>query len=260
MTDRVYPSSKPTANGTTTTAGVANLSFPATKAQLYNASRPAYRPQPPRHHRRQRSCCCSCCLWTTLIVFLILLLSAIAGTIFWVLYRPHRPTFSLSSLQIPQFNLTSSSSSSQLSSKFNLTINAHNPNKKLEFLYDPMSVSITADGVDVGDGSIPGFVHFRKNTTILRTTITSNGQSMDSTSVSVLKSDLKNKKSLPMKIELDTKVKVKIGGLKSNKVGIKVLCEGIKAAVPTGKKATLATTSNANCKVDLRIKIWKWTF
>ncbi|KAL7191173.1 hypothetical protein ACSBR2_023276 [Camellia fascicularis] len=255
MTDRVYPSSKPTA-----TAGVANLSFPATKAQLYNASRPAYRPQPPRHHRRQRSCCCSCCLWTTLIVFLILLLSAIAGTIFWVLYRPHRPTFSLSSLQIPQFNLTSSSSSSQLSSKFNLTINAHNPNKKLEFLYDPMSVSITADGVDVGDGSIPGFVHFRKNTTILRTTITSNGQSMDSTSVSVLKSDLKNKKSLPMKIELDSKVKVKIGGLKSNKVGIKVLCEGIKAAVPTGKKATMATTSNANCKVDLRIKIWKWTF
>ncbi|GMP35098.1 hypothetical protein CsSME_00007694 [Camellia sinensis var. sinensis] len=42
MTDRVYPSSKPTANGTTTTAGVANLSFPATKGQLYNASRPPY--------------------------------------------------------------------------------------------------------------------------------------------------------------------------------------------------------------------------
>ncbi|CAL5373955.1 unnamed protein product [Camellia sinensis] len=260
MTDRVYPSSKPTANGTTNTAGVANLSFPATKGQLYNASRPAYRPQPPRHHRRQRSCCCSCCLWTTLILLLILLLSSIAGTIFWVLYRPHHPTFSLSSLQIPQFNLTPSSSSSKLSSKFNLTINAHNPNKKLEFLYDPISVSISADGVDVGDGSIPGFVHFRKNTTILRTTIASNGQSMDSTSVSVLKSDLKNKKSLPMKIELDTKVKVKIGGLKTNKVGVRVLCEGIKAAVPTGKKATVATTSNANCKVDLRIKIWKWTF
>ena len=252
MTDRVYPSAKPT-NGAAALVG--NPSFPATKAQLYNASRPAYRPQPPR--RSRRSCFCACCLWTTLTVLLLLLLAAVAGAVLWVLYRPHRPNFTLSSLQISQFNLTSSS---KLTSKFNLTIVARNPNKKLKFFYDPIGVSITASGVPLGDGSIPAFVHFTKNTTTLRTIISSTGESVDSTQISILKSDLKNKKSLPLKIQLDTKVRVKIGGFKTKKVRVRVRCDGVNAAVPTGKTPSTASTANAKCKVDLRIKIWKWTF
>ncbi|CAK9179964.1 unnamed protein product [Ilex paraguariensis] len=262
MTDRVYPSAKPAANGTTTAAAaVSNKAnggaptFPATKAQLYNTTRPLYRPQPPPRRRSGRSCCCRCCLWTTFTILLIILLAAIAGAVVWVLYRPHRPSFSVSSFQVSQFNITSSSQDSQLNSKFNLTVSARNPNGKIIFLYDPITVSITSDGVDIGDGSFPGFVHGKKNTTTLRTVITSAGQSLDSTAVN----SLKNKKSLPLKIKLDTKVKVKIGSLKTTKVGIRVSCDGIKTALPTGKSATTATTSDAKCKVDLRIKIWKWT-
>lgn len=74
-----------------------------------------------------------------------------------------------------------------------------------------------------------------------------------------MKSNLKNKNSLPLKIQLDTKVKVKIGGMKTKKVGVRVKCDGIKATVPTGKTATAATTSKVKCKVDLRFKIWRWT-
>ncbi|KAL6996327.1 hypothetical protein U1Q18_006460 [Sarracenia purpurea var. burkii] len=252
MADRVYPSAKPTVNGG---AGGRNPSFPATKAQLYNTTRPAYRPQPPPRSRRSR--CCACFLWTTLAIAALLLLAAIAGAILWVIYRPYRPSFSVFSLQVSQFNLTSSS---QLTSKFNLTLSARNPNKKLVFLYDPISISITADGADVGDGSLPAFVQGTESTTTLRTVITSAGQSMDSTSVTVLKSDLKNQNSLPLKIQMDTKVKIKIGGLKTKRVRIRVICDEINAAVTAGKKAATATTSNSKCKVDLRIKIWKWTF
>ncbi|KAK3018681.1 hypothetical protein RJ639_003112 [Escallonia herrerae] len=252
MTDRVYPSSKPATNGA---AAGTNPSFPATKAQLYNATRPAYRPQPPP--RRRRSCCCSCCLWTTLFILLLLLLAAIAGAVLWVLYRPHRPSFSVSSLQISQLNLTSSS---QLTTKFNLTLTARNPNKKIIFFYDPVAVSVYSDGVDLGDGSLPSFTHGKKNTTTLRTTVQTTSQSVDSTTATALRSDLKNKSNLPLKIRLDTKVKVKVGGLKTKKVKVRIVCGGIKAAVPTGKAAAKATTADAKCKVDLRIKIWKWTF
>lgn len=85
-------------------------------------------------------------------------------------------------------------------------------------------------------------------------------QALDVESVKSLRSDLKKKNGVPLKIELDTKVEVKMGGLKSKKVGIRVTCEGIKGSVPKGKSPSVASVSHAKCKVDLRIKLWKWTF
>ncbi|KVI05904.1 NDR1/HIN1-like protein 6 [Cynara cardunculus var. scolymus] len=252
MAEKIYPASKPTTGaGAVPTAPTANPSFPASKAHLYNATRPVYRPQP---RRSRRSCCCSCCLWITFTIIILIVIAAIAGGVVYVLYRPHRPTFSVSSVRVSQFNLTSSN---KLTTKFNFTVTARNPNKKIVFYYDPVSISFNSNDVDVGDGSIPAFTMGKKNTTTLRAIVSTSGQTVDANSN--LKSDLKNKKSVPLKIQLDTKVKAKIGSFKTKKVPIRVTCEGIKAAAPTGKTATTATTSDAKCKVDLRIKIWKWT-
>ncbi|KAK9066180.1 hypothetical protein SSX86_013501 [Deinandra increscens subsp. villosa] len=250
MAEKIYPASKP-AGAPLPAAATGNPSFPATKAQLYNNSRPVYRPQP---RRSRRSCCCSCCLWITFTIMLLIVIAAVAGGVVYVLYRPHRPTFSVSALHVSQLNLTSSN---KLTTKFNFTVTARNPNKKIVFYYDPVSVSFNSNGVDVGDGSIPAFTMGKKNTTALRTVVSTVGQSVDDNSG--VKSDLKSKKSLPLKIRLDTKVKAKIGGFKTKKLPIRVTCDGIKAAAPTGKTETTATTSGAKCKVDLRIKIWKWT-
>ena len=259
MADRVYPSSKPATNGTAAaTATTTNGAFPATKAQLYGATRPAYRPQP--HNRRRhhsRSCCCSCCIWLTFFLLLLILLVAIAGAIVYVLYRPHRPTFSVTSLKVSYLNVTSSST---INSKFDLSITANNPNKKLDYIYDTITVSLLSNDIDIGDSTIPAFVQGKKDTTLLKADITNTGKTLDSGSVSSLKTDLKSKSGIPLKIEIDTKVKAKMGGLKTPKVGIRVTCDGITATVPTGKKAATATTSASKCKVDMRIKIWKWTF
>ncbi|XP_076881808.1 NDR1/HIN1-like protein 6 [Bidens hawaiensis] len=246
MAEKIYPAAKPTA----TAAPTPNPTFPATKAQLYNHSRPVYRPQP----RRSRSICCSCCLWITFTIIILLLIAAAAGGVFYVLYRPHRPTFSVSSLHVSQFSLTASN---KLSTKFNFTITARNPNKKISFYYDPVTVSFDSNGVDVGDGTVPAFTTAKKNTTVLRTVVSVTGQRVDDNSE--LKSDLKSKKSVPLKIQLDTKVKAKVGVFKSKKVPIRVTCDGLKAAAPARKTAATVSTADAECKVDLRIKIWKWT-
>ncbi|XVF25145.1 hypothetical protein REPUB_Repub13aG0188400 [Reevesia pubescens] len=257
MTDRVYPSSKQPTNGTAPTTNAANPSFPATKAQLYGASRPLYRPKPNRH-RYRRSCCCSCCIWTTVAILLLILLAAIAGAIVYVLYRPHRPTFTVSSLKVSTLNVTSAS---KLITNINLNVTAKNPNKKVVYIYDPITISlITNDDIDIGDGSFGSFVHDTKSSTLLKAAITSSNQELDATSAGKLKTALNSKNGLPLKIKLDTKVKAKMGALKTPKLGIRVVCEGIKATVPKGKSATTASTSNAKCKVDLRLKIWKWTF
>ncbi|KAH6793219.1 Late embryogenesis abundant hydroxyproline-rich glycoprotein family [Perilla frutescens var. hirtella] len=259
MNDRVHPSAKPTANGGAVAPaaanGEANQTFPANKAQQYNATRPAYRPQPPPKRGHRRGCCCSCCLWTTLTIILILLLAAIAGAVFYVLYRPHRPSFTVNSLQLSKFNLTDTS----LTSSFNLSITARNPNKKITFFYDTISVKFLSGDLDIADGSFPGFTHAKKNTTTLKSVISSSkNQFPDGTDTSPLKSSLKNK-NLPLKIQLDTKVKAKIGKIKTGNLNIRVTCDGIKISIPTGKTASSASTSNVKCKVDPRIKIFKWT-
>ncbi|XP_002527402.2 NDR1/HIN1-like protein 13 [Ricinus communis] len=263
MAERVYPSAKPTTNGTaaapTTAPTTTNPSFPATKAQLYGASRPAYRPQPQRKRSRRR-CFCFCCIWVTIIILTLILLAAIAGAILYVIYRPHRPTFTVSAFKVSSLNLTSTS---HLSTNINMNITTKNPNKKLVYIYNPVTISVTTakDDIVIGNGLLPSFVHGAKNTTLLKGSITSsNTQQLDDASASQLKSDLKSKSGVGLKIGLETKVKLKLGGLKTPKVGIRVTCEGIKATVPSGKTATAASVSNAKCKVDLRIKIWKWTF
>ncbi|XP_042517563.1 NDR1/HIN1-like protein 13 [Macadamia integrifolia] len=257
MTDRVFPS-KPPANPQIQN-GNGNPSYPATKGQLYN--RPIYRPQ-PKPRRNRRGCCCICCLWTTLFIIALILLAAIAGAVIWVLYRPHRPTFSLTAIRIPQFNVTTTKdgSSSQLNSNIDLTVSTRNPNKKLVFLYDPTTVTMTSDSIFVGNGTFPAYTHDTKNTTVLRATVTSTGEDLDSSSASSLKSDLK-KGGIPLAVQLDTKVKVKMGGLKTTKLMIRVTCDELKTGVPKGKTpGTLTSSADNTCKVKLRIKIWKWTF
>ncbi|KAB2026631.1 hypothetical protein ES319_D06G233800v1 [Gossypium barbadense] len=254
MKDTVFPSSRQATNGG---AAAAKPSFPATKSQLYGATRPLYRPQ-PKPHRYRRSCCCSCCIWTTVAILILLLLAGVSAAILTLIYSPHRPTFTVSSLKVSILKIMSSS---KLITNITLNVNAKNPNKELIYIYDPIAISLTTkNDVVMANGSFGPFVHGTKNNTLLKATISGGSQELDDSSAGELRVALKNKKGLLLKMKLDTKVKARIGGLKTPKVGIRVICEGIKVTVPNGKSPSKASISNAKCKVDLRVKVWRWTF
>lgn len=260
MADRVHPKSagKPNANSTENINPTANAPpFPSTKSQLYGASRPSYRPH-PQNRRRRRSPCCSICIWMTAIIAVVIILIAVASTVVYLFYRPHRPSFSVTALKINSFKFTPSS---ELNSKFELNIAAINPNKNVKFVYSPISVAVLSNGVDLGDGSFAGFVHEKRNTTVVKVTAESGGVEIDGEVVDSLKAAIKSKDGLPLEIKVETKVKVEMGWLKMPKVGFRVFCDGITAGVTTAKKkktAVVAAVENAECKVDFRVKIWKW--
>lgn len=259
MADRVYPKAagkaKANANSNDNINPTANAPpFPSTKSQLYGASRPSYRPQPDN---RRRSRCCSICIWLTVIIAAVVILLAVASTVVYLIYRPHRPSFSVTSLKIDSLKFTPSS---QLNSKFDLILATTNPNKKVKFIYSPISVAVLSNGVDLGDGLFPEFVHEKRNTTAMKVTVESGGGEIDGEPVDSLKAAMKSKAGFPLEIKVETKVKVKMGWLKTPKIGLRVHCDGITAGVPTVKKKTAvgAAVENAECKVDFRVKIWKW--
>ncbi|TYH60633.1 hypothetical protein ES332_D08G308200v1 [Gossypium tomentosum] len=189
---------------------------------------------------------------------------AITGTVLYVLYRPHRPSFTLASFRIHRLNLTTSadSASSHLSTLFNLTISSKNPNAYLSFSYDPFTVScVSSDGdVFLGNGTLPAFFSGSKIETTFRGVAVATSSDVDAETMNGLRPELKKKKGFLLKVEMDTRVMVKMGSLKSKKVGIRVTCDGIKGIVPKGKSPAVANVFGAKCEVDLRIKIWRWTF
>ncbi|GAU31320.1 hypothetical protein TSUD_315300 [Trifolium subterraneum] len=263
------PSSKPNGNaainGTATAAttnGNGNGNPLPVKSQLYNPNRQVYRPQSQYNRRRRsnRSLCCCCCFWTILTVLAAALLVAIVGAGLYVLYHPRQPQFSITNLRIVKMNLkTSTDSPSHLTTLFNLTLIAKNPNNHLVFFYEPFTVTAFSDSVQIGNGSLPAFNSDKNNQTSLRSVL-SNSQDLDTDSLTSLRSGLKKKKGFPVTIQMDTKVKMKMEWLKSKKVGIRVTCEGIRGTVPAGKSPSVANVINSECKVDLRIKIWKFSF
>ena len=277
MTDRVYPSSKPittATNNNNTTTPIPTTTTPATAATTkpqQQQPRYPYRPQPQygNHHRRlsrrRRINCCCCCFWSLLVLLALALLLAIAGSALYVLYHPQNPHFSINSLRIAKLNLTaatsdSSPSAAHLNSLLNLTLTSKNPNSHIVFFYEPFTLTaFSTSSVQLANGSIPAFVSNKNNETSFRAILTES-KDLDTDSATSLRSDLKRKNGVPMKVQMDTEVKVKMGGLNSKKVGIRVTCQTIKGVAPKSKTPSVASVVDAKCKVDLRIKIWKFTF
>ena len=309
MADRVYPAAKPNpppgaataANGAGTGNGNAAASFPAPKSQMYQ--RPIYRPQAPAKRRRGRSCRCSfcCCFcWALLAIILLAFVAAVAGGAFYLLYRPQRPSFTVSSVRLASLNLTSSPTAPLLTDAITLTVTARNPNKKMVYLYDDLTVSVAtaANAVSLGSTTVPGFTHAAGNTTVVTATVSSNGVTVDPSGAG---SDIKRSGAFSVVVDADTSAGVRVGGLKTKKIGIQVHCDGVKVAAPAAPpaapaakkkklgKATAAadapapaaaaeapapvsavddapappaaaTTVARVCEVRIRVKIWKWTF
>ncbi|XP_071703700.1 NDR1/HIN1-like protein 1 [Rutidosis leptorrhynchoides] len=265
MTDKVYPSSKPTQTTT-----IPPLPPPPNKIQLpTTTNRHPYRPNPTTiHHSRRRNYFCLCCFWSILIIILLLLITSIAGCILYLLYRPHRPSFSIAAVKISEFNLTTAGDdTTHLTSKFNLTISTKNPNKKITFFYDTIKITCLTRNTLIANGSFRNpFISNPNNVSIHRSTLYGNSVFIETENLNKIKSDLKKKSGLPLKIILDTDLRVKIESIRSKKIGIRIKCEGIHSLIPksNSKNSTSASAaanvSAAKCKIDLRIKIWKWTF
>ncbi|KAH0713014.1 hypothetical protein KY289_008973 [Solanum tuberosum] len=183
------------------------------------------------------------------MIIVILVLVAIAGTIFYFLYRPQLPSFSISSLKISQFNLTTSpDDTTRLATKFNVTLSTKNKNKKVIYIYDPIALKAeSTNQIELANGDFPRFTSAPNNVTIIHSTLSIVSQVLDVDSISSLKSDMKRKSGMPMRILLDTKVVVKMDKLKTNKVGIRVTCDGINGPIPKGKNPSVASITTAKC-------------
>lgn len=273
--DNHFPSSKPPSTAPPPPPPIPNGSSTNSKPnplpprqpirqQLY--SDPRNQQQRRWQRPSNRRICCCCCFWSILILLITLLVASLLAIGLYVVYQPRPPSFTVASLRIHRFNLTASpdSSAAHLSSLFNLTLITKNPNSQFVFDYEPLVLSVVTDpdAIFLGNGTIPAFSSGERNLTSFRGVVltSTEARELDFGDGLGLKSDLKRRSGLDLKIVMDTKVEIRMGKLKSKRVGIRVSCGEIRGSLPKGKAVSMASTDKSKCKVDLRIKIWNWTF
>ncbi|PIA48737.1 hypothetical protein AQUCO_01400951v1 [Aquilegia coerulea] len=219
-----------------------------------------YPPPPhllPKHNKQQpasRNRCCCCFCWLISLIILLLVLVAISVGIFFIIYRPKSPKYSVDNLSIIQgFNLTSTSSSTTtVSPKVDVTVTARNPNTKLSIYYIQgsfISLSLSDNpAVDLCTGVLPVYYQPTKNVTIFKTALTGSSDVIQSNRQTLYQQQSKGK--IPLRLNLKVPVRIKFGSIKTWTIPVKVRCD-----ITVDKLTVDASIVSNKCDVD--VKPWE---
>ncbi|KAH0853835.1 hypothetical protein HID58_092823 [Brassica napus] len=174
---------------------------------------------PPR--KKRGSCCCRCVCYTLLVIFLLIVIVGAAVGILYLVFRPKLPDYNIDRLQLTRFTLNQDSS---LSTAFNVTITAKNPNEKIGIYYEDGSrISVLYMQTRLSNGSLPKFYQGHENTTIIFVEMT--GYTQNATSLmATLQEQQQLTGSIPLRIRVIQPVRIKLGKLKLMEVKFMVRC------------------------------------
>lgn len=200
-----------------------------------------YAPRKPR-----RNSCCLCLCWLLGLFAIFTILAAISVAVFYLVFLPESPKYSVDNLSIKGINLTSPST---ISPKINATIRAHNPNNKIGIYYRKgSSVSISYSGINLCEGVLPTFYQPSNNVTMLKMALTGPEIKLNATDRKALIS-AQSQGKVHLKLKLRTAVKIKVGAVKTLEITVKVNCD-----VVVDKLTTNAKIVSKDC--DYGVVLW----
>ncbi|CAJ2649751.1 unnamed protein product [Trifolium pratense] len=260
MADRIHPNTLPVSDDSQTTSSqkptLASNTTPAPSPPpgTYIIQVPkdqTYRHPPPenaqryanytrRKTRRNRCCCCLC--WLIGILFILLVLAAIAAGVFYLIFRPESPHYSIDGISVKGMNLNSS----VISPEFDVSVKADNGNNKIGIYYETDSaVEIFYKDAVLCNGVLPVFYQPSNNVTVFQTVLKGNG-------IELARSDRRTlvnavaKRNVPLSLKLRAPVKIKVGSVKTWKIRVKVDCD-----VTVDQLTAQAKIVNKDCNYGL---------
>lgn len=172
----------------------------------------------------RRSCCCCCLCWTLGLAAILIVLLAVAAGVFYLVFRPEAPSYSVQDISIAGFNVSSAASGSRISPEFNVTVRADNPNKKISIYYEKdSSINVYHSDVNWCSGVLPAFHQPSRNVTVFQTKLKGSGIVL----TSAVRETLVNQQrqgNIPLKLNLKAPVKIKVGSVKTWTITVKVSC------------------------------------
>lgn len=214
-----------------------------------------YRVPPPenakRHERltrrkRSRSPCCCCLCWLLALLTALIFLVGVAAAVFYFVFRPESPDYSVERLSISGFNLTSSR---WVSPEFDVTVRANNPNDKIGIYYRRgSSVDVYYDSVKMATGSLPIFYQGTNNVTVFVTPLKGSAVELTSGDRTAMIDEV-GKGQVPFKLTLRAPVKIKVGSVETWEITVKVDCD-----LTVDKLTASAEIGSKKC--DYGVDLW----
>lgn len=241
---RIHPVQDPEAPLVPQGAFRSDKGSPARGYPPFRRTIPVTQSRPPK---RGRSCCFKCFCWTISLIFLLFVIIAILAAVFFLVFQPKLPKYSIDKMRITQFNLNNDMS---LFATFNVNITARNPNKKIGIYYEEGSnIKVFFKGVQLCEGSWPKFFQDQRNTTVLDVPLT--GQTQNATELlQSVQAQQQQTGSIPLNVRVKVPVKIKLGSLKLMKWNFLVRCE---VAVDSLTANNDIRISSSKCKFRLRL-------
>ncbi|KAF6146507.1 hypothetical protein GIB67_037807 [Kingdonia uniflora] len=223
------------------------------KDQIYRYPPPenAYRYRKYTSLSKKSNSCCCCLSWLLgLIIGLIVLIAISAGVVYLVV-RPKVPKYSVERISIKGFNLTNPNPATAIlvSPEFDVTIRAHNPNKKISIYYKKGSAVTVSHSrtTTLCKGVLPVFYQPTKNVTVFQTVLKASGLQLTSAVAKTLTEQQKIGQ-IPLGLDLKVPVKIKIGSLKIWTFTVKIRCD-----ITVDKLTLDSNLVSKKCKVDIKM-------
>ncbi|KAL0662326.1 hypothetical protein Bca4012_099163 [Brassica carinata] len=161
--------------------------------------------------------------------------------------RPKLPDYNIDRLLLTRFTFNQDSS---LSTAFNVTITAKNPNEKIGIYYEDGSrISVLYMQTRLSNGSLPKFYQGHENTTIIFVEMT--GYTRNATSLmATLQEQQRLTESIPLRIRVTQPVRIKLGKLKLMEVKFMVRCS---VSVDSLAANNVIRVRSSNCKFRFRL-------
>ncbi|KAK6646204.1 hypothetical protein PHAVU_L001637 [Phaseolus vulgaris] len=177
----------------------------------------------PHYNRREPSrcgCCCFLCWLISIIIVLAVLLGAATG-VFYLVFQPEAPAYTIQRVAVKGVNLTSSA----FSPEFDVVVRAYNGNDKIGIYYEEgSSVAMFYNDARLCDGVFPAFYQPSNNVTLLEALLKGNDVELmvsDQTGLVMAVTD----RSVPLKLELQVAAKIKVGSVTTWKISVRVECD-----------------------------------
>ncbi|KNA07280.1 hypothetical protein SOVF_173350 [Spinacia oleracea] len=228
-----------------------NSSIPSDKGDVMGNNQPPFQQSLPPFRSltrtpKRRSCCCRviCCILSLLLVFLLVI--GILVLVFFLVFHPKVPNYSVDRLRITDFRLNLDLS---LYARFNVRVTAKNPNKKIGIYYDKGGkMSVWYMKTRLCQGSFPAFYQGPLNTTA--TDVSLSGQNQYGKTLMQALQQQQQTGNIPLELKVDQPVSIRVQGIKLGKVRFLVNC---KLTVDSLNSNNAISIKASNCNIRVKL-------
>ncbi|XP_074561917.1 uncharacterized protein At1g08160-like [Curcuma longa] len=160
-----------------------------------------------------------CC---AVAVLLLVVLLGLAVLVFWLAVRPKPLEFTVDGARVRGFNV----SGHALDAAFDLTLSAHNRNRRVSVYYDSMEVSVWLDEQSVAAAEAAPFHQPRRNVTTLGVAAAARGAPL----LAPVEKSLKRERSggwLGLEVRVRARIRLKVGAIKTRHYVLRAYCPSV---------------------------------